>query len=136
MRRPLWLLLGAVASTACGSESADLFSVQRTGIGDGARLALVVSDDGTVRCNGSAPAALGAERLLEARELSRELARQAALGLELPAGRAGDTTFRYRADLAEGQIAFADSSSALPRSFTDLAGFTRAVSRQVCKLHR
>jgi hypothetical protein len=136
VRKPLWLLLGALASTACGSPSADLFSVQRSGLGEGARLALVVSDDGTVRCNDSAPVPLDAKRLLAARELSRQLARQAALGLELPAGRARDTTFRYRARLAEGHVAFADSSRGLPRSFADLAGFTRAVSRQVCKLRR
>ena len=130
------MLIGALGATACGSASADLFSVERTGAGAGARLNLVVSDDGRVRCNGAAPAALGAVRLLEARELSRRLASLAALGLELPAGAPGDTTFRYRAELPDGSIAFADSSRALPESFAELAGFTRAVSREVCKLPR
>jgi len=136
VRKKSWLLLAALASTACGSPSADLFSVQRSGVGEGARLTLVVSDDGTVRCNDSAPIALDAKRLLEARELSRQLAKQAALGLELPAGRADKTTFSYRAELADGRIAFADSSRGLPPTFNDLAGFTRAVSRQVCNLRR
>lgn len=135
MKRRL-ALIGALASASCGSPSADLFTVQRTGVGEGARLALVVSDDGSVRCNDAAPVPLGADKLLEARELARQLAKQAALGLELPAGPPRDTTFRYRAELADGRIAFADSSRGLPRSFTDLAGFTRAVSRQVCKLRR
>ena len=135
--RKAWLgVLGAVAVTACGSPSADLFAVKRSGAGPGAAVAMVVSDDGTVRCNGAAPAALPAARLLDARDLARRLAKQAALGLELPPGPAADTTFRYRADLADGRIAFADSSRGLPRSFSDLAGFVRVVSRQVCKLRR
>jgi hypothetical protein len=121
---------------ACGSPSADLFSVARTGEGAGAKLALVVSDDGTVRCNRKDPVPLDAQRLLDARQLARDLSKQAALGLELEPGRAQDTTFRYVADLAEGRIAFADSSRNLPRSFLELAAFTRTVARGVCGLPR
>jgi hypothetical protein len=129
-------LLVALGLAACGSPSADLFSVERTGEGEGARLGLVVSDDGTVRCNGGKPVPLGAERLLEARQLARDLEGQAALGLELPAGPASETTFRYRAELADGTIAFADSSRGMPPSYTRLAAFTRVVSRGPCKLRR
>jgi hypothetical protein len=136
VRRLSFTLLVALMGSACGSEPADLFSVERSGAGAGARVRLVVSDAGTVRCNAADPVALGAERLLEARELARQLAEQATLGLELPPGPADATTFTYRAELADGQIAFADSSRALPQSFSDLAGFTRIVSRQVCKLPR
>lgn len=130
------LLTLALAPAGCGSPSADLFKVDRTGEGAGARLTLVVSDDGTARCNGAPRAPLGAERLLEARQLARDLAKQAALDLELPPGPAADTTFRYRAELAEGTVAFADSSPGLPRTFVRLAAVTRRVSRDVCGLPR
>lgn len=126
----------ACALAACGSPAADLFSVARSGEGAGAKLALIVSDDGTVRCNGKAPVQLGAQRLLDARQLARDLSKQAALGLELEPGRAQDTTFRYVADLAEGRIRFADSSRNLPPSFLRLAAFTRATAREVCRLRR
>jgi len=120
----------------CGSASADLFKVDRDGTGRGAKLSLTVSDDGTVRCNGKAPRPLGAERLLTARQLARDLSRQAALGLELPPGRKEDTTFTYRAELADGTIAFADSSRGLPKTYTRLATFARTTARRVCKLRR
>ncbi len=110
--------------------------MDRDGPGRGAKVSLLVSDDGTVRCNRRAPVPLGAERLLTARELARDLGKQAALGLELPPGRKEDTTFTYRAELAEGTIAFADSSKGIPPTYTRLAAFTRQVSRQVCKLRR
>lgn len=135
MRR-LALAALALGLTGCGSASADLFAVDREGLGRGAKLSLLVSDDGTVRCNGKAPVPLGAERLLAARELARDLGKQAALGLELPPGRKEDTTFTYRAELSEGTIAFADSSKGIPPTYTRLAAFTRQVSRQVCKLRR
>lgn len=138
MRRALAALpsLAALALAGCGAASGDLFSVDRDGPGRGGKVSLLVSDDGTVRCNRSQPVALGAERLLDARQLARDLAKQAALGLELPPGRREDTTFTYRAELAEGTIAFADSSRGIPPTYTRLAAFTRQVSRQVCKLER
>lgn len=126
----------AVALAGCGSPAGDLFSVDRSGKGRGARLSLVVSDSGTVRCNRKKAIPLGAERLLDARQLARDLSKQAALGLELPAGPADKTTFKYRAELADGTIAWADSSRGIPPTFTKLAAFTRTVSRQVCKLAR
>jgi len=126
----------ALLATACGSPSADLFSVARTGEGAGAKLSLVVSDDGTVRCDGKAPVPLGAQRLLDARELARDLGKQAALGLELEPGRAQDTTFRYVADLEAGRIAFADSSRGIPPTYQRLAAFSREVSKAVCRRRR
>jgi len=138
--RPAALLLTtglAVAGTACGSPSADLFSVQRTGEGAGAELRLLVSDDGTVRCGRRGkPRPLGAERLLAARELARDLSKQAALGLELEAGRPQDTTFRYVADLEAGRIAFADSSRGIPPTYQRLAAFVRSTAKEVCGRRR
>ena len=125
----------ALLLSGCGSASADLFKVERAGKGDGAKLTLIASDDGTVRCNGrSVP--LGAERLLEARQLARDLGTQAALGLELKPGPKEDTTFTYRAELADGTVSFADSSRGLPPTYTRLAAFTRQVARGTCGLKR
>jgi hypothetical protein len=135
-RRAAPVALVGLLATGCGSPAADLFKVDRTGAGEGARLTLVVSDDGTARCNGGAPRPVGAERLLEARQLARDLEPQAALGLELPPGPPSATTFRYRAETAEGTIAFADSSRGIPATFTRLAGLTRVVAREVCALPR
>ena len=95
---------------------------------------LLVSDDGTVRCNRGKPVPMGAERLLTARELERDLETQAALGLELPAGRGADLS--YRARLEAGTIAFSDRSRGRPASFNRLVAFTSDVAERVCRLER
>lgn len=129
-------LAAALALAGCGAPAGDLFAVERSGAGPGARLSLVVSDGGTVTCNHRKPVALPSERLLDARELARDLQKQAALALELPAGPREKTTFKYRAELSDGTVSWADSSRGVPPTFIKLAGFTRLVSRQVCKLPR
>ena len=56
---------------------------------------MVVNDGGSVTCNGSEHP-LDADRLLRARELSRELAEPAELGLELPPGPGANLSYRVR----------------------------------------
>ena len=124
------LLALAVLAGGCGSPSADLFEVVRSGADRNANVRLLVSDDGTVRCNRGKPVPMGAERLLTARELET----QAALGLELPKGR--DAILSYRARLEAGTIAFSDRSRGRPSSFNRLVAFTSDVAKRVCKLER
>jgi len=126
----------AAVLTSCGSAPADLFSVDRSGAGPGARLSMVVSDAGTVTCNRGKPVPLPAKELLRARELARDVSEQAELALELPPGPPEATTFRYRAEVGAGTVAWADSSPELPKSFVELAAFTRTTARQVCGLKR
>ena len=134
MRRALaaTLLLGLLAG--CGSPSADLFEVVRSGKDRNANVRLLVSDDGTVRCNKGKPVAMGAKRLLDARELARDLEKQAALGLELP--REKGSILSYRVRLEAGTIAFADRSRGVPKSFSRLEAFSSDVIEDVCKIRR
>jgi hypothetical protein len=134
VRRVLAGLATVVVLGGCGSPSADLFEVVRSGADRNANVRLLVSDDGTVRCNRRKAVPLGAERLLTARELARDLETQAALGLELPRGRG--SILSYRARLEAGTIAFSDRSRGLPGSFNRLAAFTTDVAERVCKLER
>ena len=133
--RPAAAALAAlVLLGGCGSPSADLFEVVRRGPDRNANVRLLVSDDGTVRCNRGKPKPMGAERLLTARELARDLEKQAALGLELPRERG--SILSYRARLEAGTIAFSDRSRGLPGSFNRLAAFTADVAERVCRLER
>jgi hypothetical protein len=139
LRRGATLLAAGLAAVVllaagCGSPSADLFEVVRSGADRNANVRLLVSDDGTVRCNRGKPVPMGAERLLTARELERDLETQAALGLELPKGR--DAILSYTARLEAGTIAFSDRSRGRPRSFNRLVAFTSDVAKRVCKLER
>jgi hypothetical protein len=134
VRRALAGVAAVALLSGCGAPSADLFEVVRSGQDRNANVRLLVSDDGSVRCNRRKPIPLGAERLLTARELARDLEKQAALGLELPRERG--SILSYRARLEAGTIAFADRSRGIPASFNRLAAFTADVAERVCKLER
>jgi hypothetical protein len=123
-----------VLVAGCGSPSADLFEVVRSGPDANANVRLLVSDDGTVRCNRRKPVPMGADRLLTARQLARDLEKQAALGLELPRERGA--ILSYRARLEAGTVSFSDRSRGLPGSFNRLAAFTTDVAERVCKIER
>jgi hypothetical protein len=119
--------------TGCGTASPDLFEVRRSGEDRAANLALVVSDGGTVTCNGQEHA-LDADRLLTARELARELAEQAELGIELPPGPGAVLSYRVR--MEAGTVSFSDTSRGNPRAFLRLAAFTKDVAERVCGIVR
>ncbi len=82
----------------------------------------------------SAEHALPAKLLLRARELARDLGKQAELGLELPPG--PGSTLRYSASLESGHVAFSDRSTGQPKTFFQLAQFTKDVAEDVCGISR
>ncbi|HET6551001.1 MAG TPA: hypothetical protein VFG79_21225 [Solirubrobacter sp.] len=126
-------LILAVVLASCGAPAADLFVVKRSGADRNANLTLLVSDDGTVTCNGRKHEITG-KRLLDARQLTRDLSKQAELNLQLPPG--SDPVLSYKVRLEAGTIAFADTSRPLPASFSKLTQFTKDVSEDVCGLRR
>ena len=133
MRAAPAALLLALLVAGCGSPPPDLFSVDRSGADRNANLRMVVSDGGSVTCNGEQHP-LDADRLLTARELQRELIPQAELHLELPPGPQAELS--YRASMEQGTVAFSDTSDALPESFLRLAAFTKDVAERVCHIER
>ena len=130
-----WLATALVALVVagCGAPAADLFEVKRTGSDRNANLTLLVSDDGTVTCNGVKHEVPG-DTLLEARELTRKLSEQAELNLELPPG--SNPVLTYRVRMEAGTVAFSDTSRPLPSSFAELTVFTKHVSEDICGLKR
>ena len=134
MRAALAALLGAAAVLAgCGSPAPDLFVVERSGPDPAANLTMRVSDGGSVVCNGSEHA-LDANRLLRARQLARDISKQAELGLELPPGPRSNLSYKVR--LEAGTVAFSDTSRGNPKAFFQLAAFTKDVSERVCGIVR
>ena len=132
MRRAA-LALAAMLVAGCGTASPDLFEVRRSGEDRAANLTMVVNDGGQVTCNGREHE-LDADRLLRARELSRELAEPAELGVELPPGPGGNLSSRVR--MEAGTIAFSDTSRSNPPAFNRLAAFTKDVAERVCGIVR
>jgi hypothetical protein len=126
-------LTGALALAGCGSPAADLMVVERSGADRNANLTLLVSDDGTVTCNGRRHPIDG-DRLLEARALTRALAELAELNLALPPG--PGSVLSYRARMQAGTVAFSDTSRPLPPSFAELTAFTKDIGEDVCGIVR
>jgi hypothetical protein len=127
------LIVAALLLAGCGSPSPDLFVVERTGPDPAANLTMRVTDGGEVFCNGKEHA-LDADRLLKARQLTRDLGKQAQLGLELPPE--PNTNLSYKVILEAGTVAFSDTSRGNPQSFFQLAAFTKDVSERVCGIVR
>jgi hypothetical protein len=126
-------LAAAALLAGCGSPSPDLFVVKRSGPDPAANLTMVVSDGGSVTCNGKEHG-LDADRLLRARQLARDLGKQAELGLELPPG--PNANLSYKVQLESGTVAFSDTSRGNPPPFFRLAAFTKDVSERVCGIVR
>ena len=133
MRRAALAACAAALAAGCGSPPPDLFAVERSGADTNANLTLVVSDGGSVSCDGKR-FPLDADRLLTARALERDLEKQAQLGIEMPPG--PGTQLSYRVSMETGSFAFSDRSAGVPRTFQRLAAFTKDVAERVCGIER
>ncbi|MCW3038956.1 MAG: hypothetical protein JWM31_861 [Solirubrobacterales bacterium] len=141
-------VLAALGLAACGTESPDLFVVERSGSIPGARLSLLVKDGGQVRCNGRDAGMMSSAQLIAAREVVRELAGGAVdrqndvtssegpldRNLVLPPGPKAILRYTLRAE--EGRIAFSDTSADQPAAFFKLAVLVRGLAKGVCGLPR
>jgi hypothetical protein len=127
-------MLFALLASGCGAASPDVFLLTRSGSLPGARLTLLVNDGGTVRCNGGQPRQLPARRLLDAREIARDLAEEAKDDLTLPAPRG--SLLRYRLRTEEGTVTFSDEDAVRRPELAPVIVFARAVAQDVCGLPR
>ena len=128
MRRAAVLLL-ALAAAGCGTESADLFVVERTGSLPDAKLDLVVGDGNTVRCDGQEKP-FANELLLDARQLAKDLEPLLERDARLPAPDAALLRFRVFNDV--GEVRFADASPRLPPELGRVIQLTRRIARESC----
>jgi hypothetical protein len=133
-------LAGALAavvilSAGCGTQqSADLFVVKRTGKIPGANLTLLVTDNGTVKCNGGAAKPLPNELLLQARELTKQLAEDQSK--PIPMIGVPNSIYDFTVTFGAGKVGWQDGNPYVPESFKQTAYFTRKVAKSVCGLAR
>lgn len=135
------LLAASLAIVGCGSPSADLFVLDRTGTIPGAKLAMLVGDGGTVRCNGGKERAITSADLIEARKIARDLNGEdeehpgpAVSDTSLPPG--PGSILRYEIRSEKGTVAFSDTSARQPAVFYRAAKLSRDMARRVCGLER
>ncbi len=131
-RRRLCALALAVPAlaAACGTPSADLFVVDRTGSLPDAKLTLRVGDGGTVRCDGGDERPMSSDDLLDARQLTEDLRPLLDRNTRLPTRRG--SLLQYRVTGEEGEARFADNSPGLAPALARVQFFTRTVARESC----
>jgi hypothetical protein len=123
----------AMLLAACGGIRApDLFIVQRGGNVAGARLTLLVNEEGGVHCNGGPTLKLSAPQLIEARSIQEDLRGPASKHTSLPAG--GQAVLSYYLRDENGTVQFSDDSPRQPSVFRRLAAFVLQTAQTVCRL--
>jgi len=127
------LVAGAPLAAGCGEiRAADLFLVQRSGDVAGARLTLLVNEEGGVRCNGNRTGRLSDARLIEARAITDDLRGPASEHLSLPARPGAVLSYDVRSE--KGSVRFADNSAGQPAVLHRLALFVLRTAQQTCHL--
>jgi hypothetical protein len=123
-----------IAGCAGGIQAPDIFIVQRTGSVPGARLTVLVNEEGGVQCNGGPMLKLSDPALVQARAIQEELHEDqlASRQTSLPA-RPGSVLSYYLRD-ENGSVRFADNSAPEPKVFRNLALFVLQTAQQICHL--
>jgi hypothetical protein len=129
-------LLGALAAgvlAGCGGIRApDLFIVERSGSAPGARLTLLVNEEGGVHCDGRPAGKLSDSQLIEARAIQEDLHGSASRHLALRAAPGSVLAYHVRSE--SGAVSFADNSPGQPAVLRRLALFVLQVAQGVCRL--
>jgi hypothetical protein len=130
----LGVLATVMLAAGCGGGimASDLFIVQRTGSGPGARLTLLVNEEGGVRCNDGPTLKLSDPQLVRARAIQEELHEQTSSHMSLPAGSGSVLSYYLRDE--NGTVRFSDNSPGQPKVFRELALLVLEVAQQVCHL--
>ena len=132
--KPLLLCLalgGALAGCGLSVQSPDLFLLTRTGAGG--HLTLLVSDDGTVRCNGGSARPLSDKLLIQARDLTTTLNDDAKRRMRIPS--TTRSVARYTVRLQHGTIAFPDTAARAHSELAQLELFAVQAAQVPCGLH-
>ncbi len=127
------LVWAAMLMAGCGGVvSPDLFIVHRTGSSAGAKLTMLVNEEGVVHCNNGPPRHLDDAQIIEARTIQEDLEGAASQHESLPA-QPGSVLSYYLRD-ANGNVRFSDNSLHQPKVMRKLAGFVLSVAQGVCHI--
>jgi hypothetical protein len=122
--------VGVLAGCGLDVQAPDLFVLTRTGQGN--TLNLLVNDSGTIRCNRGKARMISSARLITARDLSDNLAKDASSNLRLPIG--SGSTYTYKIRMQQGTITFSDRDTARRPYLAQAELFAIDAAQQVCGL--
>jgi hypothetical protein len=122
--------LAALAAAGCGNPGGDLIAIEVREAGAGTPATrLVVTDDGRGSCNGSELERLPSERLLEAREVEREIERLAVNDTRLPPLRGRRS---YRAETPDGSVTWSEGFRPAPEGIAEGTLLALKLRRELC----
>jgi hypothetical protein len=131
------LVCAALVVGGCGGVlSPDLFIVYRSGNVPGAKLTVLVNEEGAVQCNPN-PAHpviyhLSDAQIIEARTIQEDLHDPASRDESFPAARGSVLSYHVRDQ--HGSVRFADNSPSQPAVTRRLAAFVLQVAQGLCRL--
>jgi hypothetical protein len=138
-RRAAVAAIGAasILGSCGGIKAPDLFIVERTGTVPGARLTLVVNEEGGVHCNGEPTRPgrtlkLSDSQLVQARAIQEALHDPASRHLSLSPG--PGSVFSYYVRDENGTVRFSDNSPSQPHVLRQLQLFVLQSARALCHL--
>jgi len=130
------LACAGVGASGCGGLSPDLFIVHRNGNVPGAKLTVLVNEEGAVQCNPNRAHPviyhLSDPQIIEARTIQEDLHDPASRNESFPAARGSVLSYYVRDQ--NGSVRFADNSPAQPVVTRKLARFVLNVAQGVCRL--
>jgi hypothetical protein len=118
------------AGGGCGLsvQSSDLFLLTRSGPGQ--QVTMLVSDGGTIRCNGRPAKPLPDPLLIDARQLASDLDKDAKAGLRITPGRT--SVYRYTMKLQNGTISFPDTAGSTHPELARVEQFALQAAQGPC----
>jgi hypothetical protein len=134
------VMAGVALMGGCGGVlSPDLFVVYRTGSAPGAKLTMLVNEEGIVHCNPNPthpgpPRHLNDSQIIEARTIQEGLHDPASRHTSLPA--TPGSVLQYYVRDQDGFVRFADNSRGQPAVMHKLALFVLSVAQGVCGLQQ
>jgi len=129
--RCCWAAVGlSLIAAGCGVnvQPADLFLLTRTG--QGKPLTLLVSDGGTIRCDGEPARALADPLLLAARQLAGDLDTDVKMKLRITP--APGSVYTYTVKLQDGTLTFPDTAAAKHSELARAELFTVQAAQGPC----
>jgi hypothetical protein len=130
MRLAMTALVAAAALAGCGGEAGDLMSIEYEGGPTGIHHKIVVTGDGRGSCDRGPEKLLPSERVIDAREIAKdvtELATQAAEYPPKPGAR------RYTLSTTDGEVRWGEGSPGLPEVLPKAQLLAVQLDRLVCR---
>lgn len=122
----------AIVSAGCGGEAGDLLAVETSGGFEGDAVRLTVTSDGRGRCDAGELRPLPSERVIDAREIERELTPLAEDGASFGEPSADRRGFVAR--MRAGTVRWAEGEPGLPPILPRTVLLARELERELCPI--